>query len=125
MTTTSTAPQTRRWWVIGALGVGVMSAIAIWFGMASSSGKVNWIDTGFVLTSSSEVEVRFDLHRDPAREVECIIEAQDENHFVVGRTTTVVEPASASPSRHTATVATAGPAVTGYVDSCVYLSPEG
>ncbi len=65
--------------------------------------------------------MRFDLSRDPARAVQCVLEAQDESHFVVGQRTTVVQPGEASQSRHVATVRTAGPAVTGYVESCDYL----
>ncbi|MGB3827313.1 MAG: DUF4307 domain-containing protein [Ornithinimicrobium sp.] len=113
----------RRWWIVGAAGVSVMTALAIWFGVASATGKVNWTNTGFEVTSSQEVQVRFDLSRDPSRAVQCVLEAQDESHFVVGRTTTVVDPADSSRSRHVATVRTAGPAVSGYVDRCDYVDP--
>ncbi|HKJ13115.1 MAG TPA: DUF4307 domain-containing protein [Ornithinimicrobium sp.] len=113
-----------RWWLTGAVGVGAMTAVAVWFGVAAASGKVNWVNTGFEVVADNEVDVRFDLHRDPDRPVRCVIEAQDEQHFVVGRTTTRVAAASRSPSRHVATVRTAAPAVTGYVDTCEYLDAQ-
>lgn len=122
MSAPSTQRSTRRWWLIGALGVSLMAAVAIWFGVAATSGKVQWVNSGFDVISSSEVDVRFDIHRDPSRAVECVIEAQDESHFVVGRTSTVVEPSLASPSRQVAPVQTAGPAVTGYVQWCEYVT---
>ncbi len=118
----STQPGTRRWWVVGVVAVALMTAVAIWFGTAASSGKVNWVNSGFEVVSDSQVQVRFDVHRDPSRAVSCVIEAQDESHFVVGRTTTVVEPSDASPSRQIAGVQTAGPAVTGYVERCEYVA---
>ncbi len=110
-----------RWWVVGVVGVSVMTALAIWFGVASAVGKVNWTNTGFEVTSNTEVQVRFDLSRDPSRAVQCVLEAQDESHFVVGQTTTVVPAGEASRSRHVAVVRTAGPAVTGYVETCDYV----
>ena len=113
--------RTRRWWLVGALGVCAMTAVAVWFGVAAASGKVNWVNTGFDVVADNEVDVRFDLHRDPDRAVRCVIEAQDEQHFVVGRTTRRVAASSDSPSRHVAAVRTAAPAVTGYVDSCEYV----
>ncbi len=121
MTQAPTSTTTRRWWAIGIVGVLVMTALAVWFGVASATGKVNWTNAGFEVTSSEEVQVRFDLSRDPTRAVECILEAQDESHFVVGRTTTILDPGTESRSRHVAPVRTAGPAVTGYVDRCEYV----
>lgn len=118
----TTQRNTRRWWAIGALGVSVMTAIAIWFGVASATGKVEWVNTGFDVVSNAEVNVRFDIYRDASRAVECTIEAQNENHFVVGRTSTVLEPSDTSPSRQIALIQTAGPAVTGYVDRCEYVA---
>jgi hypothetical protein len=98
-----------------------MSAVAVWFGTAAATGKVNWVNTGFEVVADNKVDVRFDLHRDPDRPVRCVLEAQDEQHFVVGRTETRVAAEPSSPSRHVASVRTAAPAVTGYVDSCDYV----
>lgn len=108
--------------MIGAVGVALMTAVAIWFGVAAGAGKVEWGNSGFDVISDKQVDVRFDIYRDPSRAVECVIEAQDESHFVVGRTTTVVQPGEASPSRQIAPVQTAGPAVTGYVEGCKYVA---
>lgn len=121
MTQSLATTADRRWWVVGIAGVTLMTALAIWFGVASATGKVNWTNTGFEVTSNEEVQVRFDLSRDPTRAVECVLEAQDESHFVVGQRTTIVEPSESSQSRHLAAVRTAGPAVTGYVERCDYV----
>ncbi|MGB5937344.1 MAG: DUF4307 domain-containing protein [Ornithinimicrobium sp.] len=114
--------NSRRWWVIGVVGVAVMTALAVWFGVASAVGKANWVNTGFDVVAENEVQVRFDLRRDPSRAVECAVEAQDGSRFVVGRTTTRIEPTDQSPSRHVAIVQTTSTAVTGYVEDCRYVS---
>lgn len=116
------APRTgsRRWWVIGVAAVLVMSALAVVWGVSATHGRVHWVYTGHQVVSDTEVEVRFDLRRDPTRAVTCRIEAQAETHVVVGRTEVDVEPTESSPSRHIVGVSTASPAITGYVDQCWY-----
>ncbi len=114
----------RRWWAVGTVAVVVMSALAVWFGLSATSGRVHWVDSGHQLVSGTRVDVRFDLRRDPAREVTCRLEAQDFSHAVVGRTDVTVAPSAESPSRHVEPLRTASPAITGYVDECWY-SDEG
>lgn len=114
----------RRWWVVGTVAVVVMSATAVWFGVEATTGRVHWTDTGHQIVSGSQVDVRFDLRRDPAREVTCRLEAQDASHAVVGRTDVAVPPSTASPTRHVESVLTAAPAVTGYVTQCWYADEE-
>lgn len=110
----------RRWWVVGTIGVAVMTAMAIWWGVSATSGRVHWVDTGFEVVADTRVDVRFDLRRDPTRPVVCRLEAQADSHIVVGRTEVEVPAGDASPSRHVEGVETASPAITGYVDECWY-----
>lgn len=114
------ATSRRTWWIVGITGVLVMSAIAVWFGLSATVGRVSWVDSGHEIVSDDRVDVRFDLNRDPSRSVVCVLEAQDERHAVVGQVETTIGASERSPSRHVATVRTAGPAVTGYVESCRY-----
>jgi hypothetical protein len=110
----------RRWWVIGTVAVLLMTATAVWFGLSATLGRVHWVDTGHQIISGTQVDVRFDMRRDPAREVTCRLEAQDVSHAVVGRTEVTVPPAAESPTRHVESVRTASPAITGYVEECWY-----
>lgn len=110
----------RRWWVVGSAAVALMVATAVWFGISATSGRVHWVETGHQIVSATQVDVRFDLRRDPSREVVCRLEAQDASHSVVGRADVTVGPSAASPSRHVESVRTAAPAVTGYVSECWY-----
>lgn len=112
--------QRRRWWVAGIVGVLAMTAIAVWFGIAATAGRVHWTNTGFQVHDDTRIEVRFDLVRDPAREVVCRLEALDAGHGPVGSTEVTVEATPSSPSRHTAELRTVTRATTGYVDSCHY-----
>ncbi|MFX0538109.1 DUF4307 domain-containing protein [Ornithinimicrobium sp. Y1847] len=120
----SSAQTRRRWWIIGAASVAVMVAMAVWFGIAASAGRVHWVNTGQQVVSEEAVDVRFDLRRDASRAVVCELEAEDYQHSVVGRVRVEVGPSESSPSRHVEQVRTASPAVTGYVDRCWYADED-
>lgn len=116
--TSSTAR--RRWWVLGAVAVVLMSALAVWWGVSATSDRVHWVQSGHEVIDDGSVDVRFDLRRDPSRSVVCELEAQDYGHTVVGRREVTVPPGTSSPSRHVERVATATRSVTGYVETCWY-----
>lgn len=120
--TNSTKPQVsqRTWWIVGIVGVTVMTGIAIWFGIAGSVGKVHWVNTGHEIVSDEQVDIRFDLRRDPTRTVVCELQAQDFHHARVGTGKVTVGPSPKSPSRHIESLRTVAPAVTGYVERCEY-----
>ncbi|WP_158288591.1 DUF4307 domain-containing protein [Ornithinimicrobium flavum] len=114
------ARGSRRWWVVGAVAVLVGTVLATIWGLSATVGRVGWVDSGHEVVSDTQVDVRFDVRRDPAREVVCRLEARDSGSVVVGRTEVTVAPGESSPSRHVESVRTASPAVTGYVDECWY-----
>lgn len=119
-TTTPPRASTRTWWIVGTIGVLAMSAIAVWFGIASTAGKVHWVNTGFEVISDEQVDIRFDLRRDPDRAVVCDLHALDGHHARVGTAQVTVPPSEESPSRHIEPMRTVARAVSGYVDSCAY-----
>lgn len=121
---TRPAGARRGWWVFGTVAVILMSAMAVWFGIEATTGRVHWVDTGYEVVSERQVDVRFDLRRDPDRAVVCELEAQNYGHTVVGRTEVTVGPSDSSPSRHVESVETAAAAVTGYVTECWYADEE-
>ncbi|HSP60359.1 MAG TPA: DUF4307 domain-containing protein [Ornithinimicrobium sp.] len=116
----TTPAQRRRWWIVGSIAVTAMVALAVWFGLSATLGRVHWVSTGHQVVSDAQVDVRFDLRRDPDRAVVCELEAQAASHAVVGRTEVTVDPSPQSPSRHVEPVRTASPAITGYVERCWY-----
>lgn len=110
----------RRWWIIGTVAVLVGTLIAVIWGLSATMGRVGWTDAGHQLVSDTEVDVRFDVQRDPTREVTCRLEAMDETNAVVGRVEVSIAATEESPSRHVVRVETASPAITGWVEECWY-----
>lgn len=123
-TTTPRRVSRRTWWIVGALGVAAMTALAIWFGIASTAGRVHWVNTGFNIVSDDQIDIRFDLRRDPTRAVVCDLHSLDEHHARVGTGQVEVPPGEASPSRHIESLRTVTRATTGYVDTCSYVEDE-
>ncbi|WP_256838376.1 DUF4307 domain-containing protein [Ornithinimicrobium faecis] len=122
-TTSPTSPtrtSNRTWWIVGTIGVAAMTALAIWFGIAATSGKVHWVNTGFDVISDEQIDIRFDLRRDSSQAVVCDLHALDEHHGRVGTGQVTVPPTDQSPSRHIEPLRTASRAVSGYVDTCTY-----
>ena len=121
MSTATTAPTHRRtWWIVGTLGVAAMTALAIWFGITATAGKVHWVNTGFDVISDEQVDIRFDVIRDPSRAVTCDLHALDTHHARVGTGQVTVLPEAKSPARHIEPLRTVARAATGYVDTCSY-----
>ena len=112
------APGTGRWWVVGILGGGLVTALAVWLALANSGGRVTWPDTGSKVVDSRNVRVEFDVHRPSGEAVTCQVNALDQSFGVVG-TLEVKVPASRERSVHQVVVVrTASRAVTGTVKTC-------
>lgn len=113
------APGTARWWVVGAVGIGLMVAVIVWFGL-SQANALSADVTRYDVVSDSELELGYDVHRPDGSAVRCTIEAQDVRHGRVGTVTDDV-PAGAQSVHREVTVRTSARAVTGVVASCVRL----
>jgi len=106
------------WWT----GVGVVAAVAIgwlgWTTLARTIDAVDAIDTGFVVTDERAVSITFQITAPVGRDVACVLEAQDEEHGIVGWR--VVEyPASSEHTRaFTEAIPTVALATTGLVNAC-------
>lgn len=109
----------RKWWVIGSLAVLAGLVVAVVWGWSATRG-VLWTNTGFDVVSDRVVTVRFDVNRDPGKEVVCVLRAQDIDHASVGRTEVTVPPAEQRVTRQEFELRTTHRAVTGFVDSCRY-----
>ncbi len=123
-TTSRPRVSNRTWWIVGILGVVAMSAIAVWFGIAATAGKVHWYNSGFEVVSDEQVDIRFDLRRDPSRTVVCELHALDTKHARVGTGEVTVPPTPESPSRHVESLRTVARATTGFVDRCWYAEQQ-
>jgi hypothetical protein len=108
----------RLWLIVGGVVIVLAVAIAGWFAVSSSQGAVDATTTGFEVVDEHTVTVTFQMTAPAGSEIACVLEAQDEEHGVVGWRV-VRYPASVDHTRaQTEEVPTIGPAVTGLVNSC-------
>ncbi|MEI3847286.1 MULTISPECIES: DUF4307 domain-containing protein [unclassified Microbacterium] len=113
-----------RRWIIGA-GVALAAAAVALFGWTTVQGTLAAVDadtTSFEIADGHSVTLGFQISAPVGAAVACALEAQDEEHGVVGWR--VVElPASDLPARaFREVIPTTAPATTGFVNSCWVLS---
>ena len=112
------APGTGRWWVVGIIGVGLATAVAVWLALANSVGKVTWIDTGYKVIDDRSVRVQFDVTRPANTAVTCRVEALDKTFGVVGAIEVKVPGSKETTVGRQEVIRTAARAVTGTVKDC-------
>jgi uncharacterized protein (DUF58 family) len=108
----------RFWRVFTILGVAGAVAVAAWFAFSAAGTTAEASTTGFELVDEHTVTVSFQVSAPAGTPVACILEAQDEEHGVVGWK--VVEYAASDD--HTRAFQEAMPvtaeATTGFVNNC-------
>jgi hypothetical protein len=105
------------WSIVAILALSAIAALG-WTTIARAIDSVEAVDTGYTTVDDRTVSVSFQITAPVGREVACAIEAQDEEHGVVGWRV-VVFPASDERLRaFTETVPTLAAATTGFVNSC-------
>jgi len=108
----------RFWIVFAVVAITIAVAVTAWFALTSTSGTADARGTAFEVVDEHTVSVSFQVTAPAGSPVACALEAQDEEHGIVGWR--VVEyPASGSHTRNfTETIPVLSPAVTGLVNSC-------
>ena len=109
----------RRWALIAVAAVAAVAAgLFAWMTFANSADAATAETTGFEVVDAYSVSLRFQVSAPVGRPIACAIEAQDEEHGIVGWR--VVEyPASDLHIRaFHETLPTTGGATTGLVNSC-------
>ena len=115
----------RRWAIAGGILVAVgVVALFGWFTVQNALDSVDADTTSFEVADEHSVSLGFQITSPPGSAVACAIEAQDEDHGVVGWR--VVElPASDLHARaFREVIPTTALATTGFVNSCWVLSPS-
>ena len=104
------------------VAVGLLAAVfvgwVVWAGLGAADRDVRWKDVGYRVVDDTEVEVTFDVIKDPDASARCTLHALSSSFATVGITTADVGPAAAETVRSSATVRTQERAVTGVVDGC-------
>lgn len=75
----------RRWTMAAAVGVAVIAVgLFAWMTVANSMDAVSAETTGFEVVDGHGVSLRFQVSAPAGRSIACALEAQDEEHGVVG-----------------------------------------
>lgn len=110
----------RRRWVLGgliALAVLLVGGFA-WMTVAGSLDDVAADGTSFTIVDEHSVVLTFQLSAPAGSSVVCALEAQDEEHGVVGYRIVHVPPGDAHTRAFQEAIPTVAAATTGLVDSC-------
>jgi Domain of unknown function (DUF4307) len=109
-----------RRWVIGvAIAIGAAVVVLFgWFTVADSLDAVDADTTGFEVVDTHSVTLSFQIAAPPGRSVACAIEAQDEQHGVVGWRVVEIAAAESSTRAFREVILTTAEATTGFVNSC-------
>lgn len=114
------ASTPRRKWTIGLIvAAGVLIAgLFAWMTISNALDDVSADATGFTVEDARTVTISFQVTAPVGRSVACVLEAQDEDHGVVGWK--IVElPASETHARaFRETIPTTAEATTGLVNAC-------
>jgi len=113
------AARSRRITLIVVIAIAALIVAGVsWYTLNDKSNSVDAEATGFRIPDARSVSVTFQVTAPPGSTLACVIEADDEQHGIVGWKV-VQYPASFDHHRaFTETVPTVGPAVTGLVNSC-------
>lgn len=109
---------TRFWTIVAAVGVTAAVAVAAWFSFSASATTAEASTTGFELVDERTVTVSFQVSAPAGSSVACILEAQDEEHGVVGWK--VVEYAASDDHSQAfrESIPVTAAATTGFVNNC-------
>ena len=112
------APGSAKRWVIATTGILLGSAMAVWWGLASTVGKPSWTLMSYHVVDDRNVDVTYLVSRPTGRDVTCVISAMDGSFATVGLIEVHVPGSDASSVKRVTRVRTTTRAVTGVVTSC-------
>lgn len=113
------APDQRKWWIIGTVGLAVATALAIWFGISATSG-INWQTDGYHYIDDQHMELTFDVINQSGKPVTCDLHALDFDHNQVGVLSTQLPASNFNSTTYTRVVPTITRAVMAEVVTCRY-----
>ncbi|MDY0911067.1 DUF4307 domain-containing protein [Microbacterium sp. CFBP9034] len=110
----------RRRWTIGiAIAVAALIvALFAWFAVSDSLDAVDADTTGFEVVDGHSVTLSFQVSAPPGRSIACAIEAQDEEHGVVGWRVVEYAASDLPAQAFREEIPTVAAATTGFVNSC-------
>lgn len=114
----ATAHSPRFWWTIGILGCLAMTAVAVWWGVSATVGRIQWQMQSYAVVSPAEVTVTYRIDRPRDTAVVCSLKALDSSFGAVGIAEVTIPAGPDRQVTQTSTIRTRALAVTGTVDTC-------
>ncbi|MFG6445188.1 DUF4307 domain-containing protein [Microbacterium sp. P06] len=113
----STRRRVIGWTIVGALALGLIGWVG-WGVVARSAVEVGVDLTAFDVPDEHTTSVSFQITSPPGSTVACALEAQDEEHGIVGWRVVEYPAVDAHARAFTERIPTVGLATTGLVNSC-------
>ena len=116
------APRRRRLQrLAGTVTVGAALAWVVWAGLGQAGADVRHNDVGYTVVSASQIDVAFDVNKDPERTALCTVQAFDRSKATIGLVEVSVGPAEQRVVREVASVRTAAQPASAAVQGCTLV----
>ena len=114
-----------RRWILAVGGVLAVGAVVLfgWFTVQGALDSVDSDTTSFEVADEHSVTLGFQITSPPGAAVACAIEAQDEEHGVVGWRVIEIPASDVHARAFREVIPTTALATTGFVNSCWVLPP--
>jgi hypothetical protein len=110
----------RRRWTIGIIGAVAVVVVGLfaWMTVAATADDVDVDTTGFTVDDPRAVTLSFQISAPEGRTVACVLEAQDEDHGIVGWKVVELPPSDLRARAFREVIPTTAEATTGLVSDC-------
>lgn len=108
----------------GALTLSVALGYLVWVALHAATPAVSSALIGYEVHDAGSVEVRIEVRRDPARDVRCLLRAQDVDNVTVGRLALEVPRGGDRSVALAAVVPTTRLAINGELEECRVVDGE-
>jgi len=113
------SPHARLWaWIIGVIAAVAVGALLVWMAFGNSAEAVDATATGYQVVDARTVSLTFQVTAPTGSEVVCVLEADDEDHGIVGWKVVHLAASTSHTHAYSETVPTVGHATTGLVNTC-------
>lgn len=113
------SPHARIWaWIVGVIVTVLVGALLVWMAWGSTAGAVDADATGYQVVDARTVTLEFQVTATVGDGVVCVLEADDEDHGVVGWKVVHLAASTKHTTAYSETIPTVAEATTGLVNTC-------
>lgn len=114
------APEHRRWWLLGGALVTVAVTLISWYAVAITRDHVSYEVVSYRVVDDASVRVTFEVHRPRPEAATCEVRAIGADFATVGSLQVRIPAGGADSVRRSEVVRTTSRAVTGTVRTCLF-----